>query len=240
MTIGKEKKDLIKNNSVSLVVPVYGGEMIVINQLKQCKAILQSFTKKYEIITADDKSKDATASLLKKNFENDKNFNLIFNKKNIGIAANIKKLYSHSRYSYVCLYSADGDWNPTDIKRLVNKSYRENFDIVIGKRDKSVYNPYRRLISFIYNFLPVILFRVNTIDASSIKVIKKTLFNKIKIVSESVFFEAEFIIKAKNKGYSISSIPVSFERKREKKKNPGKTKLAIISLIDLIKLRFNN
>lgn len=225
------------NISVSLVVPVFGGELVVINQLKQCEKILNSLTNKYEIIVADDNSGDNTPILLKKNFSGSKNFNLIFNKYNIGIAKNIKKLYSQARYEYVCLYSADGDWNPYDIQKLITYSYKNNADIVIGKRNKKTYSFYRKIISFSYNFLPKLFFLVDTIDAGSIKVVKKSLFKKIPLLSESVFFEAELIIRAKKDGYTVSSVQVGFERNKEKQGNGGRIKLVIFSLIDLINLR---
>ena len=237
MIINKVRKNTNLNIPTSLVVPVYNGELTIIEQLKLCEKILNSFTTKYEIIVADDKSKDNTPSLLKKNFINNKNFKLIFNKSNMGIARNIKKLYSQAKYDYICLYSADGDWNPYDIKKLVIHGYKNNSDIVIGKRNKRAYNPYRKIISFCYNFLPKLLFQVDTIDAGSIKVIKKTLFKKIPLLSKSVFFEAELIIRAKNEGYIISSIPIKFERSKLKKEKGGKMKLVITSLIDLINLR---
>jgi len=237
MVIGKNRENARFNIPVSLVVPVYSGELVVINQLKLCEKILSTFTKKYEILVADDNSMDNTSNLLKKNFIDKKNFKLIFNRTNIGIARNIKKLYSLAKYEYICLYSADGDWNPYDIKKLVIHSYKNNSDIVIGKRNKRVYSPYRRVISFYYNFLPKLLFHVDTIDAGSIKVIRRELIYYIPTISKSVFFEAELIIKAKNKGYVISSIPIKFKRNRGKKRKGGKIKLVITSLIDLINLR---
>lgn len=238
MVIGKMKENTKLNISVSLVVPVFGRELVVINQLRQCEKLLNSCIKKYEIIVADDNSKDNTPSLLKKTFSGNKKFNLIFNKHNIGIAKNIKKLYSLARYEYICFYSADGDWNPYDIQKLITHSYKNDADIVIGKRNKKVYSVYRRIISFFYNFLPKLFFLVDTIDAGSIKVIKKSLFKKIPLLSESVFFEAELIIRAQKNGYKISSVQVRFERNNEKQGNEGRIKLVIFSLIDLINLRF--
>lgn len=230
-----------KNNNfnipVSLVIPVFGGERVVISQLIQCEKNLSSFTKKYEIIIADDHSKDNTPSLLKNEFSENKKFNLIFNKNNIGIARNIKKLYSTAKYEYICFYSADGDWNPDDIEKLITNSCKHNADIVIGRRNKNTYSLYRKVISFFYNFLPKILFQVDTVDAGSIKVIKKSLLKKIPLSSESVFFEAELIIRAKRDGYKISSIHVRFKRNKKKQGEGGKMKLVIPSLIDLLTLR---
>ena len=136
MINNKVRKKAKLNIPTSIVVPVYNGELTVIKQLKLCEKILNSFSKKYEIIIADDNSKDNTPSLLKKNFINNENFKSIFNKSNIGIARNIKKLYSMAKHEYICLYSADGDWNPYDIKKLVIHSYKNKSDIVIGKRIK--------------------------------------------------------------------------------------------------------
>jgi dolichol-phosphate mannosyltransferase len=240
MILGKITNNHKIDIPVSLVVPVYNGGSTIVSQLKLCEKVLKSLTAKFEIIVADDMSKDETPYLLRKYFINNKNFRLIFNKENLGIAKNLKQLYSQAKFEYICLFSADGDWNPYDIKKLVIHSYENDSDIVIGKRNKSVYNIYRKIISYLYNFLPKLLFQVDTIDAGSIKVIKKSLFKKILLLSKSVFFEAELIIKAKRNGYKISSTQVTFKRNREKQGHGGKIKLAFSSFADLILLKLKS
>lgn len=222
-----------KSISVSLVIPVYNNEKTAVSAIKECIAFLKAESKTYEVIIADDKSTDNSLQLLHKNFSNKKNISIISNNKNLGIAKNLKKLYKKAKLKHIVLFSVDGDWNPADIQKMIVKMRKTDADILIGKRKKHAYNVYRRCISFFYNFLPVLFFGVNTIDAGSIKIFKKSVYQHINPKSKSVFFEAEFIIKAKKQNYKVDSIPISFSRKR-KVHEEAKLSLLISSIRDLI------
>lgn len=224
----------ISPKEVSLLIPVYNNEKTIIEQLKKCEKIMRSLCKDYEIVIAEDKSKDQTPKILK-GYVNRKNYRLILNKTNLGISKNIRQLYKIARLKYCLLFSIDGGWDPNDIKRLINTAYEKNADIVIGKRDKKNYSLYRKLISYFYNLLPLLFFGVNTKDTGSIKIIKRKLFEKIKLKSKSIFFEAELIIKAKKMGCKILWIPIKFNKARKEEKRYG-ARLSLVkdALFDLI------
>lgn len=224
------------STSISLVIPIYNNETTAINQIKQCEKQLKTITNSYEILLCDDKSTDNTLFLLKENFKTNKKIHIITHTVNKGIAKTIYSLYKQAKKNYIFLFSVDGDWYPSDIPKLVMVAIKNNADMVIGKRNINTYNSYRKFISFSYNFLSSFLFGVNTYDAGSIKIIKKILIKDIEIISKSVFFEAELIIKAYKLGYNIIAYPVRFE-KRRKQGSGGKLVLVIQSFFDLIKLR---
>lgn len=222
--------------SISLVIPIYNNGKTLKKQLEQCEKILKSICRHYEIIIGEDKSFDNTKQILLKLFSKRKNYRIIFNNRNLGIATNIYQLYKKAHYDYCVLFSVDGGWNPSDIKKLIEASCRQQADIVIGKRDKKKYGLKRRIISFFYNFLPFIFFGVHTYDVGSIKVIKTVVLKKIPIQSKSVFFEAELIIKAHNAGYKITYCPVDFKKGKSDKSGPG-FNLISKALLDLISLK---
>lgn len=224
--------------SVSLVIPVFNNGNTVVSQIKMCEKILSSICTTYEILPCDDKSTDNSASLLRECFIGKRGYKLIFHKKNLGIPKTIKSLYDKALFDYIVLFSVDGDWNPIDINNLLITVLRTKADIVIGVRNKSSYNMYRRLISFMYNFLPVLLFQVKTYDAASIKVFKNKLYKSLHIRSTSVFFESEMIIKAKKNGYKIATYPVYFRKKNKRIGGGGNPSLVITSFLDMLRFRF--
>ncbi len=221
---------------VSLVIPAYNNEGTIVDQVSRCEKILPAICRRFEIIIADDASCDGTAALLKKQFGKNRRIRVLINKDNLGIAKNIRQLYRRTKYSYIALYSADGDWRPEDIEQLLTTAYRERADITIGNRRKHVYTLSRRIISHLYRALPKLLFGIDTIDPGSIKVIKREVFQSVQTVSTSVFFEAELIIRAVYQGYHLTSIPVSFVRKGNKTSGV-KVKVIFQSLIDLLWLK---
>ena len=222
---------------VSLVIPLFNNEKTAIAQLDTCNNILKKICDEYEIIVCEDKSTDSSAKLLKDNFQKNKNFSLIFHRQNLGIAKTIRELYKKAHYDYVVLFSVDGDWNPQDIQRLLRAAKKKHADIVIGKRTYTEYSLYRKIISFFYNFLPLLLFQIQTIDAGSIKVIKKEIIQKTPIISKGVFSDAEIIIRTIKKGKRVISIPIHFSKKENEKGSGGKMLLVLQSLRDLFLLR---
>lgn len=223
--------------NASLVIPLFNNEKTARKQLQHCQRIMESTCERYEIIVCDDKSIDGSAALLKNIFGKDKHFRLIFHKQNQGIARTLKELYHKAKYPYIALFSVDGDWNPQDVKKLLLTAQKEHADIVIGKRTYQHYSFYRKSVSFFYNFLPLVLFGVKTIDAGSIKVIKREVIHDIPSISKNVFFEAEMIIRTRRLGKKVISVPIQFT-KRDKNKGIGaKITWVIASIIDLITLR---
>lgn len=225
--------------SASVIIPIYNNEKTVASELGSCEKILSSVVKTYEIVACDDKSTDRTAEILKRFSKRRKNLRVVFHKRNLGVSKTLRELYFKSKYSYVVPYSVDGDWNAKDIGRLLRRAHSEKADITIGKRPKRSYSRYRQIISFFYNSLPILLFGVNTIDAGSIKVIKREILQNIPLKSKSVFFEAEIIIRAKKKGANIVSLPINYKRKRDSSNAGGKTNLVLQAIKDMLRLRLD-
>lgn len=226
-----------KKINVSLVIPTYNDEKTIIKQVLICEKILKAITNKYEVIIADDKSKDSTPILLKKHFSKKKNFKIITNKNNLGITKNVRQLYMAAKLEFVLFYSADGDWDPRDVGHLIETQEKYDADIVIGKRKKKIgYTTYRQFISTMHRILPIIFFGVDTVDPGGIKLIKRKLVHT-PLVSSSQFFEAEIIIRAKKKGNKISSYPVVYKKPRTGAGYGGAFKSALESFSDLLLLR---
>lgn len=144
-----------------------------------------------------------------------------------------------ARYEYIALFSVDGDWDPHDIKTLVRYAYAKNADIIIGKRKLHDYTIYRKTISFLYNTLPLLFFRVKTYDAGSIKIIRNTVLKEISIHSRSVFFEAELIIKATKNGFLVLPYPIHFKKIVKRKGSGGQIHIVLASFRDFLFLFFS-
>ncbi len=222
---------------ISLVIPLFNNEQTLVSQVTACLRILDNLAQKYEVLVCDDTSTDFSATLLKKHFARRSRVRLLFHGTNQGIAKTIYELYSKATKDYVLLYSVDGDWDPRDIGRLLTKLALTHADIVLGQRDKSVYSFYRSVISHGYNTLTRLLFGVDTVDAGSIKLFKRSLFSRSPIASRSMFFEAEMIIRAVRSGANMAVVPVRFYKKPGDGGRGALLPSVIESLRDAIRLR---
>jgi glycosyltransferase involved in cell wall biosynthesis len=219
--------------SASIVIPVFNNERTVSGQLSVIVDDVLPRIRTWELILCDDGSRDRTYQLLARRLKDKKGVRLIRHVRNLGIARTLKELYGTASKEHIVLFSIDGDWDPYDILRLLSKVEKDGSDVVIGMRNKQVYSMYRKLISYTYNLLPYLFFGVRTHDAGSIKVFRRSVYRSLPVVSDSLFFEAEFIIRAVRKGYAVSSLPVSFRRESEIGQTGGRPANVRAAAIDL-------
>jgi len=148
---------------------------------------------------------------------------------------------------FFVIFNADGSFDPKEIKKILNKTISENFDMVFasryhdkksGSEDDTVItylgNKIFTLIGKIFFFLPISDILYTFVLCHT----KKT--KKLKLKSFDFRFCVELPIKAIKKGYKIISIS-SYERSRiagVKKVNAIKDGFLI--LIAMIKLFFKS
>jgi dolichol-phosphate mannosyltransferase len=224
-------------SSVSLVIPLYNNERTAWGQLEECFRELKKTKVRFEILLCNDASSDETAGILAGFAKKHKQVKVITHKKNVGIAGTLRELYAKAVNDVTVLFSVDGEWNPEDVGKLIKKEIKSQADIVVGRRVNKQYTLGRQVVSWLYNRLPEWLYGVKTYDIGSIKAFRTELINKINPQSKSVFFEAEFLIKAQRLGYKIGVIDVSHRQKVTKTVsgvNVGVVGQAFLDLMSLV------
>lgn len=225
------------NIAVSVVSPVYNNAVVMTPIIKGILSILSKTCTTYELLLIDDGSTDESSRILKRDIAKLPHIRIIYHTKNEGTAKTYRELYKKATYEGIVLFSLDGEWNVQDIQSLIKAS--EHNDIVIGKRRKKNYPPGRKLLSFVYNLLNESVFGVQTFDAGSIKFIRKDIITSIPVISHGVFDEAERIIRAQKKGYTITSIPVDHFGSQKKRGLLSRLPLVIEAVVDCIRVRMS-
>jgi glycosyltransferase involved in cell wall biosynthesis len=229
----------IKLPAVSLVISLYNNQRTARRQLDACYRLLKKTPVNFEMVLCNDASSDGTLGIIKEFSAGYANVRIINHTRNLGIAASLKDLYRQARKEYIMLYSADGEWNPQDLVRLVKCQAGNQADAVIGYRPVKQYGPARKAVSYFYNLLPWILFGVRTYDTGSIKIFRADLFRKRRFISRSVFFEAEMLIEARRRGGIIKAVNVSHRPKLNHTKSGVNFKAVIAACKDVIRLKIN-
>ncbi|KAJ7413096.1 Dolichol-phosphate mannosyltransferase subunit 1 [Willisornis vidua] len=107
---------------------------------------------------------------------------------------------------------------PKFIPEFIRKQKEGNFDIVSGTRYKGNGGVYgwdlkRKLISRGANFLTQVLLRPGASDLTgSFRLYRKEVLQKLmeKCVSKGYVFQMEMIVRARQLGYTIGEVPISF------------------------------
>ena len=118
---------------------------------------------------------------------------------------------------YIAVIDGDGQMPYEDILKIYRMIKNSNFDLCKTYRIKRCDGFYRRFISVVYNTIFSIIFMVYTKDANSKpKIITREAYNKLKLVSDDWFIDAEIMIQAKRFKFKIGKIPTVFEQSAER------------------------
>ena len=145
---------------------------------------------------------------------------------------------------YVCIFNADGSFNPNELENMQNKVENESADIVFASRyEKDCGSEDDTIVTYIGNFiftkLGNIFFKLNLTDILYTYVFAKTSeIKKLNLTKKNFCLCVELPIKSKRKNLNIVTSK-SFERPRisgKKKVNPLKDGFSI--LLEMIRLFF--
>ncbi|XP_037777303.1 dolichol-phosphate mannosyltransferase subunit 1 [Penaeus monodon] len=204
----------------SVLLPTYNErENLPIITWLLCKYFKESNIN-YEIIVIDDGSPDGTLEVAKKLQE-------IYGEDRIVLRPRAKKLglgtayihgIKHATGNYVIIMDADLSHHPKFIPEFIKKQKEGNYDVVSGTRyvgDGGVYgwDLKRKIISRGANYVTQVLLRPGASDLTgSFRLYRKDVLQKLveSCVSKGYVFQMEMIIRARQFGYTVGEVPISF------------------------------
>ncbi|MEK6852330.1 MAG: glycosyltransferase family 2 protein [Nanoarchaeota archaeon] len=224
---------------VSIAIPFYNEEGNVENVLKDLAAEFKKAKVDYEILAVNNGSWDKTPEIIKNLSVKDKRIRKVDVKKNIGYGFGILTGLKHAKGKYIGYGWGDAQVAAEDFVR-VYKTLKENgLDICKVRRMNREEGFARKVQSIIYNKMLLLLFFINLKDVNGCpKIMKREVYEALKLQSNDWFLDPELIIKAKRKRYKIAEVPIIF-RKREKGKSKVNYKTAFEFLKNIIKYRLN-
>ena len=199
---------------LTIIIPVY-------NEIKTIEKLIKKILKiniKKQLIIVDDGSSDGTEQILKK--YKSKIDKLIFHKKNRGKGAAIKSGQKHVRGKYIGIQDADLEYDPRDLKKIVNEMSKKNIKVMYGSRVLKK-NKFKNTQNFTHivriwgnvfltkasNFLN----RQKLTDAHTCyKVFDTRVFKKIKLKEKGFSFCPEITTKISMLNINIEEFPINY------------------------------
>jgi len=199
---------------LTFIIPVY-------NEIKTIEKLIKKILKlniKKQIIIIDDGSNDGTEQILRK-YKNllDK---LIIHKKNLGKGAAIKSGQKHVNGKYVAIQDADLEYDPNDLKKIINEMDKKNLKVMYGSRVLNK-NTFQNTQNFTHIlriwgniFLTIISNFFNSqklTDAHTCyKVFNSRIFKKIKLKEKGFSFCPEITTKISLMNIDIEEFPINY------------------------------
>ena len=191
-----------------MVLPVYNEEGNILQVIEKILQVLPGETRDFEIILVDDGSTDKTAGILEKLKALDTQIKIIRHPRNRGYGASLRSGFQKAEKELIFMMDADQQFDILDIKRLV--TFIEDYDIVIGSREKRRDSFYRSLFSSCFNFIVKFLFKIRFQDINcGFKLFKREALQKMTLISTGGIISAEILMKASLQKLKIRQVPVN-------------------------------
>lgn len=198
--------------TVSLLVAAYNEEMSLERTLNRAIAVLQECSPDGEIVIMDDASKDRTPQITATfAAAHPKEVRALRHEVNGGIAKTFEDLYRAATKDFVFLISGDGEYPPEALRQCI--PLLDRYDIVVCRRMTKQYTLYRHCISNLYHWSVLLLFGVELYDPGGVKVVRREIYTTVPARSQSVFVEAERLIRAVKRGYKVTRVDIHQEKR---------------------------
>lgn len=197
---------------LDIVIPVHNEAEIIEQILRELYAeIAQKIPSR--MVVAEDGSSDGTKEILRK-LSLDLPLELILSDERKGYMNGVKDGLRRTSCEAVFFIDSDGQYVPSDFWKL--HAAMDKFDMILGRKVRRKDSFHRIVISYVFNQMIRVLFRVSIHDADTgFRLIHKDV---IKDVLEDTIilpysFWAEFTTRASKKGYRIGEVLID-HRKR--------------------------
>ena len=210
MELSKDKK--IK---LSIVIPCYNEQ----STLKECVERVRKIAEPnliLEIIIVDDSSTDCSPQIGKNLADNFPEVIFIQHEFNMGKGASLRSGFKEATGDFIAVQDADLEYDPRDLKRLLNPLINNKADVVIGSRFLTV-GPHRVLYFWhslgnrFLTFLSNIFSDLNLTDMEAgYKIFKAEVIKKINIEENGFGFEPEIIAKVSHMNLRVFEMGISY------------------------------
>ncbi len=194
--------------NVSIILPIFNEDAVIEDTIHaQIKAADKLFDQ-YEILAVNDGSTDYTAQKLSKLAEKYPRMRILDHTYNKGYGAALRTGLNEAKHDWIFFTDADRQFNIEDLDRFIGLN--NDFDFIVGFRQKRADSLKRIIISDIYNKLNRMLFGLALRDVDcAFKLMRTSAVKETGFSSDSFFVSVELMTRARKKGYRITELGVN-------------------------------
>ncbi len=202
---------------LSVVILCYRAEDLVPMFVSRVKNLLEERGLSYELVLVGNyhssmKSLDRTPQIVEALAKSDSHVRAVVKEKQGMMGWDMRTGLDAATGEAVAVIDGDNQMPPEDIIKVYDALMSGNFDMAKTYRDTRHDGIKRIIISRVYNlFLKLLFPKVKVRDVNSKpKIFKREALQKLKLSSDDWFIDAEMIIKASYRGFSIAETATDF------------------------------
>ena len=221
---------------LSIVLPIYNEEAPLPSVIPELSGVLRSLGRSYEIIAVDDGSSDNSVAVLRELQGQEPNLRIIQFRRNFGQTPAFQAGFDYARGAVIITMDADGQQDPADIPRLLEKMEEGDYDLVSGWRQNRKEPLTRKILSFFGNLVIANTSAIRIHDRGcSLKAFRRDLAKQMHLYGELHRFLPEM---ANLIGARIGEVPVNDRPRKAGKSKYGAFSRAPRVLLDLLTVSF--
>lgn len=224
--------------SVSLVIPMYNEELNIEHAVAHSIDSLDKYSRDWEIIVVDDASTDAGPRIVAELARNEPRIRVLTHEKNRKLGGTLRTGFAAATKELVFYMDADIPFDPDVLGRAIRAMELTDADMIAAYRhDRTMEGFKRGVYTLVYNWLVGVLFGWPHRDINfSFKLMKRRVLEALELRSEGSLIDAELVVKAKNRGFSIQQIGIDYFPRTRGESHLGSFGIVLTILRELVKL----
>ena len=202
---------------LTIVLPAFNEEESLPEALGQCRELREQIPElDIEVVVVDDGSTDGSSAVLEDWSLSEKWLRVIRHPVNSGYGAAIKTGFAAANGRFVFYTDSDNQFDILELREIL--PLIEGADLVAGFRVYRFDPLPRLLVSWIYNRLVRVLFRVPVRDVDcSFKLMRRERLDRLVLMSDDFFIDTEIVARARKWNWRIKEVGVRHYPRRKGK-----------------------
>lgn len=192
---------------LSLCLPAYNEEGVIEDTLDAACAILPEVVEEFEIVVANDGSKDRTGEILEQYSQRENRVRVVTNQTNLGYGGAVSGALRAATGDLVCFTDSDGQMNFLDLPRFLYEITTN--DVVIGFRHPRADHWLRCFNSWAWKRLIQAVLRLPVRDLDcAFKLFHAETIKHLQLTTRGNAISAEIVAQCARANLRIAQVPV--------------------------------
>jgi glycosyltransferase involved in cell wall biosynthesis len=190
-------------SGVSIILPAFNEEANIERAVTRALEVMADLGLEHEVMVVDDGSRDSTRQVVEALVrQHHPRVRLLVHDMNQGYGAALRTGFGEARLSLVFFTDTDNQFDIAEIAYFLPQM--EDYDVMTGFRVYRYDTVVRSMLSWIYNRMVAVMFRVRVRDVDcAFKLFRREVIDQITLETDNFFAATELLARARKWNFRI-------------------------------------